>query len=236
MFSLDPSETLMHAHANGVDKCIVIGTDPQDSAVAQVFASQHSEVWWTFGYHPNDFDGNRAQLAADLRQAQHVLSDARLVAIGEVGLDYHYDGYDVAAQAHLLESMLQIAQDRQLPVSFHVRDAFADFWPIFDNFHLPTSVLHSFSDSKRNLRAGLDRGLYIGVNGLSTFADLAHAPLGRIVLETDAPFLTPEPFRGKINRPGYIKNIAEWAAAFYGVDVDTVADRTTANAAQIFKI
>ncbi len=229
-------EILSHMHTNGVDKCIVIGTDPVDSANAQAFASQHAEVWWTFGYHPNDYDGDKAKLEADLRAAKPLLGDNRLVAIGEIGLDYHFDGFNKDFQRYLLENMLQIAQDYQLPVSFHIRDAFDDFWPILDNFHIPTSVLHSFSDSKKNLRAGLDKGFYIGVNGLSTFADLAHAPLEKIVLETDAPFLTPKPFRGKINKPGYIKDIAEWAAEYYQQDFEAVSRITTENAEKIFKI
>jgi len=230
------ADILAHMHANGVDKCIIIGTDPADSANACKFASQHSEVWWTFGYHPNDYDGDKAKLEADFATVKPLLDDPRLVGIGEVGLDYHFDGYNKDFQRYLLENMLQIAQDRQLPVSFHIRDAFDDFWPILDNFRLPTSVLHSFSDSKKNLREGLARGFYIGVNGLSTFADVAHAPLERIVFETDAPFLTPKPFRGKINMPGYIKNIAEWAAEFYQQDFAAVSQITTENATKIFRV
>jgi TatD DNase family protein len=96
--------------------------------------------------------------------------------------------------------------------------------------------LHSFSDSKKNLNEGLKRGLFIGVNGLSTFADIAHPPLERVVLETDAPYLTPKPFRGTMNMPGYVRNIADWAAEYYQVDLGTVANITTKNAQNIFKI
>jgi TatD DNase family protein len=224
-------------HENGVDKCIVIGTDPLDSVAARDFALKHEEVWWTYGYHPNDYDGNRAKLAQDLKNASSdALKSPKLVAIGEIGLDYHFDGYNRDWQAYLLENMLQIAQDMKLPVSFHIRDAFDDFWPIFDNFHLVTSVLHSFSDSEENLQQGMKRGLYFGVNGLSTFAKIPHPPLERIILETDAPFLTPKPFRGTINKPGYVKNIADWAAEYYGVNLNRIAGITTANAEKLFKI
>ena len=235
----DPSlsTVIKHAHQNGVDKIIVIGTNPQDSLAARDFAAAHDEVWWTFGYHPNDYDGDRAKLEQDLKNVTtNALDDSKLVAIGEIGLDYHFDGYNREWQAYLLENMLQIAQDYKLPVSFHVRDAFSDFWPIYDNFHLPTSVLHSFSDNDDNLQQGLKRGLYFGVNGLSTFAKIPHPPLERIVLETDAPFLTPKPFRGTINKPGYIKNIADWAAQYYQISFDKVADITTKNAEKLFKI
>lgn len=229
-------EVLAHMHENGVDKCIVIGTDPLDSEAACDFANQHAEAWWTFGYHPNDYDGDKTKLAADLERAKKVLDDKRLVAIGEIGLDYHFEGYNKDFQRHLLENMLQIAQDRQLPVSFHIRDAFEDFWPIYHNFHIPTSVLHSFSDSKKNMKQGLEEGFYFGVNGLATFADIAHPPFERIVFETDAPFLTPKPFRGIMNKPGYIRNIAEWAADYYQQNFEVVAKITTENAEKIFKI
>ena len=236
-FELPPDETLTHMHENGVDKCIVIGTDPIDSVVARDFALKNAEVWWTYGYHPNDYDGNREKLEQDLKNAaSDALKSPKLVAIGEIGLDYHFDGYNRQWQQYLLENMLQIAQNLKLPVSFHIRDAFDDFWPIFDNFHLPTSVLHSFSDNEENLQQGMKRGLYFGVNGLATFAKIPLAPLERIILETDAPFLTPKPFRGTINRPGYVKNIADWAAEYYGDDLDKIAQITTANAEKLFKI
>ena len=236
-FDNTPEEIIKHAKSHGVEKYITIGTDPADSARAAQFARSHADTWWTFGYHPNEFDGDRARLEQDLAAASALLDSAeKLVGIGEIGLDYHFDGFDREAQIFLLENMLQIAQDRKLPVSFHVRDAFKDFWPIFDNFHLAPSVLHSFSDSEQNLAEGLKRGLYTGVNGLSTFAKIPHAPLERIIFETDAPYLTPKPFRGKINKPGYIKYIAEWASEYYQTSFDEVAQITTQNVEKIFNI
>ena len=92
-YDLPPDEVLAHMHENGVEKCIVIGTDPTDSKNACLFASEHSEVWWTYGYHPNDFDGDKIKLEKDLIAAKEILRDKRLVAIGEIGLDYHFDGY-----------------------------------------------------------------------------------------------------------------------------------------------
>lgn len=235
-FEESPLEALKHAHENGVDKCIVIGTDPIDSQNARDFAAQFNEVWWTFGYHPNEYDGNKAKLEQDLSAAKSLFTDGKIVAIGEIGLDYHFDGYNRDFQHYLLENMLQIAQDYKLPVSFHVRDAFEDFWPIFENFHLVPSVMHSFSDNDENLAKTLAHNLYTGVNGLSTFAKIPHAPLERIIFETDAPYLTPKPFRGTINKPGYIRNIAEWAAEYYQQDFETISRITTENAEKIFKI
>ena len=156
--------------------------------------------------------------------------------VGDLYTMCKYENKDTKEVEYKTYNLFQIAQNHNLPVSFHVRDAFDDFWSIFDNFHLPISVLHSFSDNEVRLEQGLNRGLYIGVNGLSTFAKLPHAPLDRIILETDAPYLTPKPFRGTINRPGYIYNIAEWAAQSYQVTLDEVAKITTQNAEKLFKI
>jgi TatD DNase family protein len=235
-FPIPVEEAIAKSHANGVDKIIVIGTSPEDSVQACNFAQEHKEVSWTYGYHPEEYHGDKVRLEQELEETKKYLSQAKLVGIGEIGLDHHFPPTDKAAQIYLLENMLQIAQNMGLPVSFHVRDAFDDFWPIFDNFHLPTSVMHSFSDSKKNLAEALKRELFIGVNGLATFADIARPPLERIVLETDAPYLTPKPFRGKMNMPGYVRNVADWAAEFYHVDFGTVASITTKNAQDIFKI
>lgn len=238
---LSVADTFKHAHEQGIEKIITIGTSTADSMKAKEFAEEWAakgeQVFWTFGYHPNIFDENRQEnLTNIINMASEALKSPQNAGIGEIGLDYHFDGFNAKNQQKMLLAMLQLAQDTGKAVSFHVRDAFDDFWPIFDNFHLATSVMHSYSDSKKNLQEALKRDLYIGVNGLATFADIAHAPLERIVLETDAPYLTPRPFRGKMNRPGYVRNIAEWAADFYKVELGEVARITTANAEKIFKI
>ena len=236
-----PEEVFAHARENGVEKIITIGTSPEDSEKARQFAEEWAKkgekIYWTWGYHPNMYEEKyRETLTNDLNMALKALKSPQNVGIGEIGLDYHFDGFDRERQRELLLELLQIAQDRKKPVSFHIREAFDDFWPIFDNFHLPTSVLHSYSDSKKNLKIALEKDLYIGVNGLATFADIAHAPLERIVLETDAPYLTPAPFRGKMNKPGYVRNIAEWASEYYKVSIAEVEKITTKNAESIYKI
>jgi TatD DNase family protein len=238
---LSAADTFRHAHELGIDKIITIGTDPQNSLQAKEFAEEWAgkgeRIFWTYGFHPNEYaEKDRANLTNTLNMASEALKSPQNVGVGEIGLDYHFDGYSVEMQRELLLEMLQLAQDNQKPVSFHVRDAFDDFWPIFDNFKLLTSVMHSFSDSKKNLAEALKRGLYIGVNGLSTFADIAHPPLERVVFETDAPYLTPKQFRGTMNKPGYVKYVAEWAAEYYKVEFGEVVRITTENAEKIFKI
>ncbi|MBR2766549.1 TatD family hydrolase [Candidatus Saccharibacteria bacterium] len=163
-------------------------------------------------------------------------SATRPVAIGEVGLDYHCDGYDRDAQIKLFEQMLQLAQDNDLPVSFHVREAFADFFPLVENFPNTRGVVHSFTDSKKVLKRIINEtDFYVGVNGLATYTTLATPPLERILLETDAPFLAPIPHRGEGNEPAYIADIAGWLAEKLGTSTDEVAKITTSNCNNLFK-
>ncbi len=170
----------------------------------------------------------------------------KLAAIGEIGLDYHYPGYNRQNQIKLLEQMLDLAIKLDLPCSFHVREAFDDFFAVTQNFpDLKPSVLHSFTDNQNQLDYALNHDFYIGINGILVnhseefdwTKDLGnHLPLDRIVLETDAPFLTPAPNRGKINEPGNVADVATWLANKIGVSREEIAERTTKNARTIFNL
>ena len=163
--------------------------------------------------------------------------EALPVAIGEVGLDYHYEGYDRKAQIRLFEEMLQLAVDYELPVSFHVREAFDDFFPVVKNFPTVKGVVHSFTDSKKVLKRILNETeFYVGVNGLATYSTLPVPPLERILLETDAPFLAPVPYRGEKNEPAYVAEVAKWLAGRLGIETKVVAVTTTSNVEKLFKI
>ncbi len=241
-------EMVKRAYEKGVERIICIGTDPEDSLAAAEFASKHQNVYWTYGIHPEEATkefhsgprrsrpsprGSRANArAAALRNAP---SQNSLVAIGEVGLDYHSDGYDREGQIKLFEEMLQLAVDNDLPVSFHVRNAFPDFFAVTANFPKVRGCVHSFTDSKKTLKKILENtDFYVGVNGLATYSTLPTPPLERILLETDAPFLTPTPYRGIINEPGYVYEIATWLSQKLNVDYQTIAKETTKNAEQLF--
>ena len=219
---------LARAKANGVEKIICIGTNHEDSLAAQRFAEVYEDVFWTYGVHPNEWK-NASQ--------PDVNHSSRLVGIGEIGLDYHYGDSDSNQQIRLFRTMLELAQNLNLPVSFHIREAFDDFFTIIKDYPKIRGVIHSFSDSKKNLKKLLENtDFYIGVNGMATYSTLPTPPLERILLETDAPFLTPAPFRGIINEPSYIKTIAEWLSTKLGVSVQKVAEITTSNANQLYRI
>lgn len=157
------------------------------------------------------------------------------IAIGEIGLDYHYTTADRTPQIKLFHELLNLAVKVNLPVSFHVREAFDDFFPIIKNFPSLTGVVHSFSDSKKTLKRLLtETNFYIGVNGMATYSTLPLPPLERILLETDAPFLTPKPFRGIINEPAHVRKVADFLAERFATNPDQIAERTTENARKLF--
>ena len=257
-------EMIKRAHENGVKKIICIGTSHEDSLAARDFAEAHENVFWTYGIHPEnaskegvltDISSSEARSAgpspraaaanprlASLRtllrsDISATPSPSKLVGIGEVGLDYHYEGYDRDAQIKLFREMLQLAKDNDLPVSFHVREAFDDFFEIVKDYPEVRGVVHSFTDSKKTLKRILNEtDYYIGVNGLATYSTLPTPPLERILLETDAPFLTPEPFRGIINECAYVRNVAEWLSVKLGVSIDIIEKETTQNGERLYRI
>ncbi len=238
-FSEEEAEKILKtAQKRNIKQIICVGTSVEDSKSAKNFAGFHENIFWTFGIHPESADNSSRNY--DIISE---ITDQKLVAIGEIGLDYHYPGYDKSAQFRLLEEQIDLAISLDLPCSFHVRDALSDFFAIVSNFSkLKPSVLHSFSDSKENLEIALEKGFYVGMNGLATFANLDcyknldASILDRTILETDAPFLTPAPNRGKINEPGNIADIASWLSTKLGVSETEVAEKTTKNVLKLFNL
>ena len=228
-FSPEEAENVIkRANKAGIKKIICIGTDHEDSLAARDFAAAHQGIYWTYGFHPEN---------TDKKFDYKLPKDERLVAIGEVGLDYHYDGYNREKQIKLFEQMLQLAIDNDLPVSFHIREAFNDFFPVIENFPGVRGVVHSFTDSKKVLKRILNETeFFIGVNGLATYSTLPTPPLERTLLETDAPFLAPIPHRGESNEPAYIADIANWLSKKLEIPLSEVTEITTENVETLFKL
>lgn len=235
-YPLDAAEVMQRANEAGVVQFICVGTSEKSSHEAIVFAGKHANAFASIGVHPHDtkdgWEGIRS-----LAGSPHV------VAVGEIGLDYYYTHSPRDLQIMALEGQLDFALKHNLPVIFHVRDAFDDFWPIFDNFPGLRGELHSFTDSALHLEEALRRGLYIGVNGISTFTKdekqqemFRRIPLNHMLLETDAPFLTPVPLRGKINEPAFVKYVAEYHSGQRNVSFEEIAAQTTANARALFAL
>lgn len=222
----------------GVERLIVVGTDSRSSKEAVAFSAEHSGCFAAIGIHPHDaatelpgFDSFSAWSST--------VQDQKLVAVGEIGLDYHYDHSPRDQQTELLGRQIELAKKLDVPVIFHVREAFDDFWPIFDSFHGLRGVVHSFTDSLATMEKALDRGLFVGVNGIATFArdrDVVTRaiPLDRLLLETDAPFLTPAPYRGKVNEPAFVTQVAQFVADLHTITLEELSDITEKNATNLF--
>lgn len=217
---------------------VCVATDERSSAEAVDFCANHPLTWPVVGVHPHEAIHGWAgigQLLIDYRES--------IIGIGEIGLDYHYNHSPKVVQYEALEAQIQLALDNDLPISFHVRDAFDDFWPIFDNFTGVRGVLHSFTDTAENAEKGFMRGLFVGLNGISTFTKdpeqakfFTTVPLEHVVLETDAPYLTPKPFRGKMNIPAYVGSVAEFHAHARGMSLQALSSATTANAEVLYGV
>lgn len=221
----------------GVTKLICVGTDEKTSLEAVAYVQDKPNTWASVGLHPHD-----AKLGHEpLHAIKALASSNKVVAIGECGLDYYYNHSDKKDQYKSLEFQIQLALDHRLPLIFHVRDAFEDFWPVFDSFSDVKGVVHSFTATTKELDQSLSRGLFIGLNGIMTFTkdeqQLVAAkavPLESLLLETDAPFLTPVPFRGKVNEPKNVRIVAEFIAKLRSEDLHQLASATTQNANQLF--
>ncbi|MEK7603483.1 MAG: TatD family hydrolase [Patescibacteria group bacterium] len=232
----------------GVSSLICIGTTLEDSQNAQKFCTDKPSCYATAALHPHEISRLGSKFALEQAKKLTKMVDENpnsFIAIGECGLDYfyHHDPSDRAAQAELLRIHLDIAQKHQKPLIFHVREAFDEFWPIFDEFKGLSGVIHSFSATNKELNQILSRELYVGLNGIMTFTKdqkqlgAARAvPLNKLLLETDAPFLTPKPFRGKMCEPRHLMVTAEFLAKLRGESLSELAQATTKNAKKLFSL
>lgn len=239
---LTPDQILANAREAGVTKMLCVGCDLRDSQLAIEFAERHDGCAATIGIHPHEAQHYAGQ-QLKLQEFAWLVGRPSVVGVGECGLDFYYNHSPKEAQKSVLKFQIELALAHDLPLIFHVREAFADFWSIFDSYSGIRGVLHSFTDSYENLQNAVRRGLFIGVNGIATFAKsdeqrtvYKSIPLENLLLETDAPFLTPTPYRGTINEPKHVKRVAEYLEELRGEATGTIARQTTANATQLFKV
>lgn len=236
------AKLLKHAQSSGVEKLICVGTDYQDSLDAINFATKHDDCYASVGVHPHE-----AKIFLETHKNVSVfetyLQDKNVLAIGEVGLDYYYQHSPKSQQIVLLEQFLQLASDNNLPLIFHVRDAFDDFWPIIKGFTNIRGVLHSYTSTERNLEKALKRDLFIGLNGIMTFTSdhqqlemVKQIPSDKLVLETDAPYLAPEPIRGRICKPEHVKLTYDFLCELREEDPKLFASQLNKNIKALFGI
>lgn len=251
-YPLPITEVDAHNAEAGVAYMLCVGTDAADSERAVAFAADRPDSWAVVGQHPHEARHGVEplgrlremlaveQLAVGVERRQ---PDRKIVGIGECGLDYFYGHSSKADQEKALRYQIELALEYDLPLVFHVRDAFDDFWPILDSYQGARGVLHSFTDNLDNLTRAIERGLYIGVNGIVTFTKndwqlevARQIPLQSLLLETDAPFLTPSPMRGKVNEPARVLLVARFMSDLRQISLQKLAQQTTTNARQLFSI
>lgn len=240
---LQPASILAHAEDANVAQMICVGCDLDDSKLAIEFAGEHDNCSASIGIHPHEAQHYYKQAGSLLEEFAALTSRSEVVAVGECGLDFYYTHSPKEAQVELLRFQIELALAHDLPMIFHVREAFDDFWPVFENYQGIRGVLHSFTDSQANLDRALGHGLYIGVNGIATFARgeaqqkmYQSIPLQKLLLETDAPFLTPIPFRGTICEPKHVRTTAEFLSELRGELLEELATQTTQNARTLFSL
>lgn len=237
-----PQSVIVDAAEQSVTKLICVGCDLADSQLAVDFVQNRGQCYASIGIHPHEAKHYTGQKHL-LDTFAGLAGQPKVVAVGETGLDYFYGHSPKEAQEQLLRFQIELALERKLPLIFHVREAFDDFWPIFESYTGIRGVLHSFTDTITNLEKAVEHGLYIGVNGIATFSkDDAQRVMYRtipqrlLLLETDSPFLTPVPHRGTINEPKHIRVVAEFLADLRGEDLADLAGATTNNAKTLFSL
>lgn len=235
-----PEGVITDAAKSDVTTLICVGCDLGDSELAVDFVQNRGGCYASIGIHPHEAKEYVGQKPA-LDAFAALVDRPKVVAVGECGLDYYYGHSSKEDQQQILRYQIELALKHDLPLIFHVRDAFGDFWPIFESYRGVRGVLHSFTDSVENMERAIQHGLFIGVNGIATFSkDDAQLvmyrtiPQQRLLLETDAPFLTPVPHRGTINEPKHIRVVAEFLAQLRGVSLAELAETTSNNAKTLF--
>ena len=229
----------------GVTRILVPSTTFEDAPRAVAIAERHAGVWAAVGIHPHEtalFDEDR-----DLPRLEELCRSAKVVAVGEIGLDYHYDHAPREAQKRALAAQLRLAREKGLPAILHNRLSEADLLAILEAEYPgtpgePRGVLHSFCADPETGRRAIALGYLVSFSGMITFGaaqnvrDAAAAlPLSSMLVETDAPFLAPAPLRGKANEPAFVERTARRLAEVKGVSLEAVAGETTANFRRLFR-
>ena len=241
-FDIDRDELLNSFSENGIIKAVNIGANLSTSKATVELAKKYDFIYGAVGVHPSDI----RELEADgaINEIEKMALEDKILAIGEIGLDYHYEDTDELLQKKWFVKQMDLARKLNLPIVVHSRDAAKDTVDIMTAEHAENigGVIHCFSYSKEVAKTFLDMGFYIGVGGVVTFKNgkklkevVEYTPLDRIVLETDAPYLAPEPFRGKRNSSLYIPYAAQTIADIKGITVDELYEITYNNAMKMYR-
>ena len=229
---------LFRAQQSGVERLLLVGYDLESSRRAVELAAQSDALYAAVGIHPHDAAQCNADALATLRE---LAQQPRVVAVGEIGLDFYRDLSPRAAQYEAFHAQMHLTQSLGLPVILHCRDAYDELLGVLAEYPTVRGVLHCFSGTEAHAQRGLELGYSLGIGGVITFksaeplrAIVRAMPRDRLLLETDAPYLAPHPYRGKRNEPAYLPLIAQQVAALWEVSLETLSALTEANVARLF--
>ena len=244
-FNDDREEVLNKIYKSGVTKCINMGCDLKSSKTAIEIANRHNFIYAAVGLHPEEIPQNEEELFKTISQIKDLaVKNKKIVAIGEIGLDYYWkqDNKDLQKMAFIKQ--IELANELNLPVSIHTRDAIDDMIAIIRKYKLNCGgVLHCCPFNRELVKHGIENGLYIGFGGTSTFKSSKNAceivnmiPEDRILIETDSPYLSPEPKRGTRNDSSNLKYVVEKLAEYKEKEPEQIAKKTYENAKRLFRV
>ena len=238
-FNSDRNSLLETFPGKGVIGVVTCGTDTETSSYSRELANQYNFMYFSAGFHPENLEGH---LLEELNEIEELARDEKCVAIGEIGLDFHWMSSTKEKQRAFFKEQLELAKKLDMPVIVHDREAHGDTLEILKET-APKGVLHCFSGSKEMAREIIKLGMYIGLNGVATFKNarkslevVKEIPLERLVLETDCPYLCPEPYRGRRNNSSYIPFIAERIGEVLEKSAQEILDITAENAKRLYEI
>ena len=241
-YNEDLTEVIERALAEGVSRIVVVGFDRPTIEKAMELAEQYEFIYASVGWHPVDAIDMKDE---DLLWIEELASHPKVVALGEMGLDYYWDKSPKDIQQQVFRKQIQLAKKVKLPIIIHNRDATADIVEILkeEGASEVGGIMHCFSGSPETARECIAMNFYISLGGPVTFKnarkpkEVAEAiPLDKLLIETDCPYLAPHPYRGKRNEPSYVKLVAEQIAEIKQISLEDVAKATTENAKKIFGI
>ena len=238
-FSID--EILKNASDNGVEKLIVPSAYTSDIDIVAELASKYENVYGLLGVHPSEVKDWTDDLIDKIKECA---KSPKIVGIGEIGLDYYWDKSFNDLQKEVFIKQINLANELNFPISVHDREAHKDSFDILTEFNKNSIVImHCFSGSVEFMHECVKQGWYIAIGGVVTFKNAIkmkevakEVPLDKLLIETDAPYLTPVPYRGKTNQPAYVKYVAEEIANLRNTSFEEIDEQTTKNAKLVFKI
>lgn len=233
------SKIIKNLQENNMEILINPAVDLDTSIKGIQLAQSQDFIFATVGYHPHEARHAREE---DLKEIERLSTHPKVIAIGEIGLDYHYDYSPRETQMEIFERQIEIARRQKLPIIIHNREAHQDTFSILErNKEELSGVLHSYSGSWEMAKRYLDLGLYLSISGPITFKNAQKlpevaqkVPINRILIETDSPYLTPTPYRGKINNPVYVKYVGEEICRLRGIDFEELLLQVKENTLALF--